>query len=103
MNLAPNRKILKSNDMAKSSCHTGVVIDLSFDDVMDEKSLAKCIKQVCRCYSINRRAVQPVQFHVCSLEGKSLEEITKHQGYINWDVSAYIILLQYLIIILFQI
>nr|CAG4642025.1 EOG090X0D3U [Eurycercus lamellatus] len=84
---APSRKKLKETTMAKSSCKTGVVIDLSFDHLMDEKNLAKCIKQVSRCYSVNRRAENPVQFHVCSLEGQSLVEITKHQGYINWDVN----------------
>lgn len=62
-----NRKKLKETTMAKSSCKLGIVIDLSFDQVMDEKSLAKTIKQVARCYSVNRRAVNPVQFHVCSL------------------------------------
>jgi len=62
-----NRKKLKETTMAKSSCKVGIVVDLSFDLVMDEKSLAKTIKQVARCYSVNRRAVNPVQFHVCSL------------------------------------
>ena len=74
--------------MDKSSCKVAVVVDLSFDDYMDERSLAKCIKQICRCYSINRRAVNPVQFHVSSLGNKSLVEISKNSGYKNWDVSS---------------
>lgn len=86
--LVPSRKKLKETTMANSTCHTGIVVDLSFDAYMDEKSLAKCIKQVARCYSINRRASNPAQFHVCSLAGKSLEEMKKHQGYVNWDVRT---------------
>nr|CAG4643487.1 EOG090X0D3U [Ilyocryptus agilis] len=84
---APSRKKLKETTMANSSCKTGLVIDLSFSDIMDEKSMSKCMKQVCRCYSINRRASNPLQFHVSSVIGKSLEELSKHQGYRNWDVN----------------
>nr|CAG4641187.1 EOG090X0D3U [Eulimnadia texana] len=82
-----SRKILKATTMANSSCKVSVVIDLSFDDYMSEKDLAKCIKQVHRSYSINRRATNPVQFHITSLNGRSLQEIKKNQGYINWDVN----------------
>ncbi len=74
--------------MASSSCKVGIVVDLSLEKFMDERSLAKCIKQVSRCYSINRRAVNPVQFHVTSLEGRSLTEISKNLGYKNWNVSV---------------
>ena len=55
---------------------------------MDEKSLAKCIKQISRCYSVNRRAANPVQFFVTSFEGKSFAEMSKHVGYVNWDVRS---------------
>ena len=81
------RKKLKDATMANSNCHVGLVIDLSFDDLMDEKSMASCIKQILRCYSINRRAQNPVQFHVTGLSGKSLSEMSKHNGFTNWDVS----------------
>jgi len=81
------RKKLKDSTMAKSSCRVGLVIDLSFDHLMSEKSLTSCIKQVLRCYSINRRAANPVQFHVSGLSGKSLQEMSKHSGYANWDVN----------------
>ena len=81
------RKKLKDATMANSNCHVGLVIDLSFDDLMDDKSMASCIKQILRCYSINRRAQNPVQFHVTGLSGKSLSEMSKHNGFTNWDVS----------------
>lgn len=73
--------------MANSNCHVSIVVDLSLDDYMDEKSLAKCIKQVCRCYGLNRRAANPVQYHITSNTGRSLTEMAKNIGYKNWDVS----------------
>lgn len=86
-NTTVTRKQLKDSTMAKSNCKVTVVVDLSLEKFMDDKSLAKCIKQISRCYSINRRAANPVQFHVTSLEGRSLNEMSKNSGYINWDVS----------------
>nr|CAG4647385.1 EOG090X0D3U [Megafenestra aurita] len=85
--LSVTRKQLKDCTMAKSNCQVTVVIDLSLEKYMDERSLGKCMKQICRCYSINRRAANPVQFHVTSLEGKSLAEMSKNSGYSNWDVK----------------
>jgi hypothetical protein len=35
--LGPSRKILKNTKMATSNCKVSVVIDLSFDDLMDER------------------------------------------------------------------
>lgn len=81
------RSQLKECKMSNSSCKVSIAIDLSLEKFMDERSLSKCIKQISRCYSINRRASNPVQFYVTSLEGKSLVEISKNQGYDKWDVS----------------
>lgn len=81
------RKLLKNKTMATSNCRVNLVVDLSFDDYMDEKSLSKCIKQVCRCYGVNRRAENPVQYHLTSNSGRSLKEMAKNVGYENWDVS----------------
>nr|CAG4640352.1 EOG090X0D3U [Daphnia pulex] len=83
------RKQLKSATMANSSCKVAIVVDLSFDTFMDEKSIAKCVKQICRCYSINRRAANPVQYHITSLDGASLTEMSKNSGYQNWDVNLH--------------
>nr|CAG4644287.1 EOG090X0D3U [Lepidurus arcticus] len=85
--LNKERNQLKQTTMANSQCKVHVVIDLSFDDYMAEKDIAKCVKQVHRSYSLNRRVPNPVQFYVTSLNGKSLEDIEKKQGYQNWDVN----------------
>lgn len=87
MDLGPSRKFLKTCTMAESPCKLNVTIDLSFDDLMISKDIAKLIKQILRCYTLNRRALAPVQFSLSSFEGKSFEEMGKHNGYEHWDVS----------------
>ena len=67
-----------------------VTIDLSFDKLMCDKDIAKLIKQILRCYTLNRRARTPVQFSVTNFIGKSKEEMKKHNGYEHWDVSFFI-------------
>lgn len=73
--------------MADSGCKLTVTIDLSFDDLMIDKDVAKLIKQILRCYTLNRRASAPMQFSLTSFEGKSKQEMEKHNGYEHWDVS----------------
>ncbi|XP_058791713.1 tRNA methyltransferase 10 homolog A [Phymastichus coffea] len=87
LDLGPSRKFLKMCTMADSPCKLNVTIDLSFDNHMISKDIAKLIKQILRCYTLNRRAVAPVQFSLCSFEGKSFEEMGKHNGYEHWDVK----------------
>lgn len=87
IDLGPSRKFLKTCTMADSKCKLHVTIDLSFDDLMISKDIAKLIKQILRCYTLNRRAVAPLQFSLSGFEGKSLEEMGKHNGYEHWDVS----------------
>ncbi|KAK7788427.1 hypothetical protein R5R35_012847 [Gryllus longicercus] len=86
INLGPTVRELKNNTMEKSNCKIHVVIDLSFDDYMNSKGLSKCVKQILRCYSLNRRAKNPMQLHVTSFSGKSKEEMSKNTGYENWDL-----------------
>lgn len=72
--------------MADSSCKLNIVIDLSFDDLMIDKDIAKLTKQILRCYTLNRRALAPVQFSLTSFDGQSEIEMYKHNGYQHWDV-----------------
>lgn len=81
-----SRKRLKSNSMKNSSCKVGICVDMSFADLMIEKDLHKCIKQVSRCYSINRRYENPMQFYITSLTGKSEQVMNKNDGWRNWDI-----------------
>ena len=72
--------------MTDSGCKVGVTIDLSFDDLMIDKDIGKLSKQILRCYTLNRRALAPMQFSLTSFNGKSREDMQKHLGYENWDV-----------------
>ncbi|XP_006623007.1 tRNA methyltransferase 10 homolog A isoform X1 [Apis dorsata] len=89
INLGPSRKALKKSIMAESSCKIGITIDLSFDDLMIDKDIAKLTKQILRCYTLNRRAIAPMQFSLTSFNGKSKTDMEKHNGYEHWDVKFY--------------
>lgn len=52
------------------------------------KDLIKCGNQVTRCYSVNRRSLNPIQLHFCNFTGKIETEIGKNNGYKKWDVSC---------------
>ncbi|XP_043275392.1 tRNA methyltransferase 10 homolog A [Venturia canescens] len=89
IDLGPSRKALKKCTMAESSCKVTITIDMSFDDLMQDKDVAKLIKQILRCYTLNRRAISPVQFSLTGFSGKSKQEMQKHNGYEHWDVKFY--------------
>ncbi|XP_045596525.1 tRNA methyltransferase 10 homolog A [Procambarus clarkii] len=80
------RKRLKEVTMAASNCKQRVAIDMSFDDLMIEKHLSQCVKQISRCYSANRRVSDPMQLYVTSFEGKCEAVMAKQNGYKNWDI-----------------
>uniref|UniRef100_A0A1B6LIF9 tRNA (guanine(9)-N(1))-methyltransferase n=2 Tax=Graphocephala atropunctata TaxID=36148 RepID=A0A1B6LIF9_9HEMI len=84
--LGPSRKMLKLSTMASSSCKLRIALDFSFDDLMSEKDMGKCLKQLSHCYCINRRAENPLQLYVTNFCGKSKEEMARSTGYQNWDV-----------------
>lgn len=48
--------------------------------------MGKVIKQILRVYTENRRSKAPMQLHLTSFEGRCKEEMTKHNGYQNWDI-----------------
>lgn len=75
--------------MAASACTLTITIDLSFDELMIDKDVAKLTKQILRCYTLNRRAMAPMQFSLTSFTGKSRVSMEKHNGYEHWDVSFY--------------
>lgn len=86
--------------MAASACTLTITIDLSFDELMIDKDIAKLTKQILRCYTLNRRATAPMQFSLTSFTGKSRVSMEKHNGYEHWDVCVIAIKLLPLYIIL---
>lgn len=87
IDLGPNRKALKKMKLERPKRSTSIVIDLSFDQLMMEKDRFKVIKQILRCYSINRRSETPVQFHITSFGEVAKSDMSRHNGYEHWDVS----------------
>lgn len=62
-----------------------LVIDCSFDNLMEIKDVKKLHKQIQRCYAENRRTQHPVQFYLTSHGGQLkqiMDEINK--GWVNW-------------------
>ncbi|CAH0720775.1 unnamed protein product, partial [Brenthis ino] len=86
IDLGPNRKVLKKMKLEKPKRTTGIIVDLSFDNLMIEKDRYKVIKQILRCYSINRRSESPLQFFITSLGEKTKIDMSRHNGYENWDI-----------------
>merc|ERR1712142_386546 len=81
-----SRKRIKKEQvkMTESECKVGVVFDMQFGDLMHQRDLGKCIKQILRCYSMNRRLKAPLQMYMTSLDGVVAEEMSKHDGYRQW-------------------
>lgn len=82
-----SRKSLKHSKMSDSSCKVGVVFDMQFGDLMTQRDLGKCIKQIMKCYSLNRRLSAQLQLYMTSLGGSVEEEMSKHDGFKNWDFN----------------
>eukprot|EP00088_Acartia_fossae_P022775 TRINITY_DN23897_c0_g1_i12.p1 TRINITY_DN23897_c0_g1~~TRINITY_DN23897_c0_g1_i12.p1 ORF type:complete len:319 (-),score=64.76 TRINITY_DN23897_c0_g1_i12:163-1119(-) len=83
-----SRKRLKREQvkLSESACKVGVVFDMQFGELMHQRDLGKCIKQILRCYSQNRRLKAPLQMHMTSLRDSVLQEMEKHNGYKAWDM-----------------
>ncbi|CAI2173345.1 15467_t:CDS:2 [Funneliformis geosporum] len=62
-----------------------VVIDLSFDELMNDVEISSLTSQLSRCYSANRSATRPVNLYFTSCGGRVQERFnTKLQNYVNW-------------------
>ncbi|ELT96766.1 hypothetical protein CAPTEDRAFT_101464 [Capitella teleta] len=84
--LGPSRKKLKKNCMVDSACKTQVVIDCSFDHLMQDKQVMCLVQQLQFCYAANRRAANPLQFYVTSCDDKTLTRLDQAGNYRNWDI-----------------
>uniref|UniRef100_A0AAG5DI44 tRNA (guanine(9)-N(1))-methyltransferase n=2 Tax=Anopheles atroparvus TaxID=41427 RepID=A0AAG5DI44_ANOAO len=84
----PSRKELKRRKMNYDEATAEVVVDLSFDKMMIDKDVAKCVKQLLRMYTLNRRSEKPIPLHFSGItEGGAVEKhLAKHDGYQHWDV-----------------
>lgn len=81
-----DKKRSKLTRMEESRCKIKVAIDVSLDSHMTEKERAKSLKQLQRCYSLNRRAEAPVQLYLTGMEGSFKQNVAVINGFDNWDV-----------------
>ncbi|KAI6239577.1 TRNA methyltransferase 10-like protein A [Aphelenchoides fujianensis] len=72
--------------MADSNCRVTVAIDMSYEDKMNEDFLRKTIVQLNFAYGVNRRAKNPLQYHIAHLNGRTKEIFNSYPGYGEWDV-----------------
>lgn len=87
VDVGPTRKALKRNTMKNSRCKITIAVDLSFDDLMSEKDINKLSQQVQYCYSLNRRAPDPIQLHLTSLGAKTQQRLDHIGDYAGWDIN----------------
>lgn len=82
------RKALKLNKMENSKNTVRVAIDFDYDELMSDKDICKCAKQLLRVYTVNRKSTMPIQLHYTSIreKGKIEAALERNDGYQNWDV-----------------
>lgn len=51
--------------------------------------MAKTAKQILRVYTRNRRAKAPMQLYLTNFNGRSKNEMARHDGHENWDINFY--------------
>ncbi|KAJ7327106.1 hypothetical protein JRQ81_016865 [Phrynocephalus forsythii] len=62
-----------------------LIIDCSFDSIMELKDVKKLHKQIQRCYAENRKALHPVQFYLTSHGGQLKDSMNQtDKGWVNW-------------------
>lgn len=85
------RKRLKLNKMENSPNLVSVAIDFDYDDLMDDKDIAKCAKQMMWVYTVNRKSPMPIKLHFTSIreESRIVKALGRNQGYTNWDVKIH--------------
>lgn len=82
----PSRKQLKLSKMVDSPCKMRIAFDMSLDHLMTEMEVAKCLKQLHRCYSLNRRADAPLQLYITSFSGPVYNKMSSTAGSLKWDL-----------------
>ncbi|KAI1287323.1 tRNA methyltransferase 10 -like protein A [Halotydeus destructor] len=73
--------------MKDSSNKMPIAIDLSFNDYMTDKEIRRLMKQIHRCYSMNRRNSAPCQLFLTSCSTELQDKFDAVMpGFKNWDI-----------------
>ncbi|KAJ6638578.1 Farnesol dehydrogenase, partial [Pseudolycoriella hygida] len=80
---------LKRNRMDDSPNPYTVAVDLDFDDLMSDRDICKCAKQLLWVYTINRKSPMPLHLHYTGLKpgGAIQQTLQRNDGYQNWDIK----------------
>lgn len=63
------------------------VVDLSFDDKMNDREIASLAQQLSYCHSANRRAAFPMRVVFTSVGGKLEAKLNQNTGWRNWAIT----------------
>jgi len=87
--VGPSRKALKRNRMDDSKNPFKIAVDLDFDDLMIDKDICKCAKQLLWVYTLNRKSAMPLHLHYTGLHtgGRIQQALQRNDGYQNWDIK----------------
>lgn len=73
--------------MYESPNKVKIAIDLSFNDLMNDRERGKLLKQIQRCYSYNRNSSAPCQFYLTSITEPTIDRMSRKQpGIRKWEV-----------------
>eukprot|EP00124_Ichthyophonus_hoferi_P000891 Ihof_evm15s38 gene=Ihof_evmTU15s38 len=81
----PNKKKFKLMSEAKETHR--VVIDADWEGFMTDGDLKKVAKQAQRCYSVNRRSEEPLQYYITSIGPRLQGLLDKEPDYKGWDIK----------------
>lgn len=65
------------------------LIDLDFDDKMDEQEVRSLAQQIMYSYGANKRAPRPLRFHLSSLCGRIETSLSRINGFERWTVTKH--------------
>lgn len=65
------------------------VIDLDFDELMDEQEVRSLVQQLMYSYGANKRASRPLDLHLTSLCGRIEEQLHHIDGTERWAVTKH--------------
>ena len=79
----------KAKKAAALTSPHGVVLDLEFGHLMQDKEIRSLAKQLAFCYSANTKVAVPVRLYLTGVEGRVSEIIRKScSGFANWVVMT---------------
>lgn len=79
----------KAKKKAALTAPYGVILDLEFGHLMQEKEMRSMAKQLSFCYSANTKAQIPARLHLTGLDGRMGEIARKAcSGFENWAVIS---------------